>query len=98
MSDDIQKIGNFHSSHLYGNFQCPDLAHATSDVLTISCIDARECRHTLKHVQRSCIDALYNNKEPSTNTLKYFMSIWGTSYLTTMRFPKDVALVPLKPQ
>jgi hypothetical protein len=28
---------------------------------------------------------------PSTNT---FMSIWGTSYLTTMRFPKDLAPVP----
>jgi hypothetical protein len=35
--------------------------------------------------------SIYNKKGPSTNT---FMSIWGTSYFTTMRFPKDLAPVP----
>ena len=28
LSDDIQKIRDFHSNHLYGNSLCPDLAHA----------------------------------------------------------------------
>ena len=28
LSDDIQKIGDFQSSHLYGNSLCLDLAHA----------------------------------------------------------------------
>ena len=34
----IQKIGKFQSSHLYGNFLCPDLAHAAGDELIVRCM------------------------------------------------------------
>ena len=42
LSDDIQKIGIFQSSHSHGNFLCPDLAHAASDeLITIASVCAR---------------------------------------------------------
>jgi hypothetical protein len=77
---------------MYGSFLCLDLAHVAGDDLVMHRTHARECINTLKHVQvvhrRS---TTYNNKGPSTNT---YMITWGTCYLTTMRFPKDMTLVP----
>jgi hypothetical protein len=50
LSDDIQKIGNFHSSHLYGNSLCPDLAHAAGDKLITRCM--RESVETLSNTSK----------------------------------------------
>ena len=88
LSDDIQKIRDFQSNHLYGNSLCPDLDHAAGDEL-ITHARARVCQHS--ETRPNHAQTLYNNKEQSTNTC---VSIWGTSYLTTMRFHKDLALVP----
>ena len=88
LSDDIQKIRDFQSNHLYGNSLCPDLDHAAGDEL-ITHARARVYKHS--ETRPNHAQTLYNNKEQSTNT---FVSIWGTRYLTTMRFPKDLAPVP----
>jgi hypothetical protein len=56
LSDDIQKIGHFQSSHLYGNFLCPNLAHAAGDVLITSCM--RESVETLSNTSKSISTAI----------------------------------------
>jgi hypothetical protein len=59
-SDDIQKIREFQSSHLYGNFICPDLAHAVGDKLITRCM--RESVETLSNTSKSSTDALQQQR------------------------------------
>jgi hypothetical protein len=60
LSDDIQKIGEFQSSHSYGNFLYPDLAHIAGDVLITSCM--RDSVETLSNTSKSDTNALQQQK------------------------------------
>ena len=61
---------------------------ATIDLITTRMRERVEIKHVQIVHRRSTITK--GRLPRGTNT---FMSIWGTCYLTTIRFPKDMALV-----